>query len=92
MIAFLWGANTIIMVLMWSAVNEILISHGASLEEEYSFFTLGGASRGSPIAVLRVLAVFLADLILVCPLVKHQLFSLTSLNSSGAAGFCMGAI
>ncbi|KAF9025539.1 hypothetical protein BDZ89DRAFT_73460 [Hymenopellis radicata] len=65
-ITFLWCANTIIMGLTWNTMNEIFITHGTSLEAEFSFSCVGQCvSRGSAVIVVRVLAVFLADFILI---------------------------
>ncbi|KAF9001370.1 hypothetical protein BDZ89DRAFT_683648 [Hymenopellis radicata] len=54
------------MGLTWNTMNEIFITHGTSLEAEFSFSCVGQCvSRGSAVIVVRVLAVFLADFILI---------------------------
>ncbi|KAF8992656.1 hypothetical protein BDZ89DRAFT_1086115 [Hymenopellis radicata] len=64
-ITFLWFANTIILGLEWKYVDHLFIAHGTSLETEFNFFLTGDNALLIAVTVLRVLGVFVADLILV---------------------------
>ncbi|KAF9026914.1 hypothetical protein BDZ89DRAFT_1067247 [Hymenopellis radicata] len=64
-ISFLWCANTIIVGLLWREVDEGFIVHGISLEAEFDYFFFGDLPAGLVQTILRVLAVFLTDLILI---------------------------
>ncbi|KAF9017322.1 hypothetical protein BDZ89DRAFT_1045188 [Hymenopellis radicata] len=62
-ITFLWCANTIIVGINWTVLDQVFITNGTSLEAEYNFHAGGGENLASNI--IRTLNVFLADLILI---------------------------
>ncbi|KAF9024904.1 hypothetical protein BDZ89DRAFT_1040827 [Hymenopellis radicata] len=64
-ISFLWCANTAIVGLSWNNIDELFITHGTSLEAEFDFFIFGDVQGSLTICVLRIVNVFLADLILI---------------------------
>ncbi|KAF9025724.1 hypothetical protein BDZ89DRAFT_1135269 [Hymenopellis radicata] len=65
-ITFLWCTNTTIVGLQWNSVDEIFITHGLSLEDEFDFATSGSTPAiALTSSVLRSLNTILADLILV---------------------------
>ncbi|KAF9004126.1 hypothetical protein BDZ89DRAFT_624065 [Hymenopellis radicata] len=65
-ITFLWCANTIIVGLNWTFLDQLFITNGTSLEAEYKFYACGDVSENPSISnIFRTLNVFLADLILI---------------------------
>ncbi|KAF8990487.1 hypothetical protein BDZ89DRAFT_1124392 [Hymenopellis radicata] len=65
-ITFLWFANTVILALDWKVVDQLFIAHGTSLEMEFTFeFGTDDIAMSIAETILRILSVFVADLILV---------------------------
>ncbi|KAF8907168.1 hypothetical protein CPB85DRAFT_844423 [Mucidula mucida] len=64
-ITFLWCAETVIVALQWTILDDIFINQGGSFDSEFDTLMFGEEAGGLAGSVLRSLNVALADLVLI---------------------------
>ncbi len=74
-ITFLWCAETVIVALQWTILDDIFINQGGSFDSEFDTLMFGEEAGGLAGSVLRSLNVALADLVLVSALLRYGVCS-----------------